>query len=632
MTSVADTKTTAADSPVASSTAPISHWDIIEPVKNQLYTAMAISVISAACSVAALLSLAMLVNSVLSSTAGRGQGYVHEVMTSLPLSAEWQWFVAALGLVIAAYLLRGIAFKRSHMAAFALESKLRRSLSQHLATLPLGVLNQHGASKLAKVMQDDVKELHVFVADGTPLYAKAFAAPIISLALMLWLDWRLALVALAVLVMGMVILSFTLSGSVVIQKQYNEAREQVSQAVIEFVQAMPVVRTFDSGQASFSRYEQALSRYLAILTDWYRQMGTSSRLSMLILNPAPTLLALIWAGLFWYGHDFYAFSTWLAILLIGTGMAEALMPYMSLYHLIEKVKMSVQRIHDIQVLQPLPIRQGDAMSNTSAVLPSEDEQRQTSRCLTSSAICFDRVSFRYEERDHNALSHISFSVPEGSFTAIIGPSGSGKSTIARLILRFWDVSTGSVKLGGVDVRDIDPNVLMSQVSVVSQDTFLFSGSIMDNVCLGIEDCSQQQVVDACQAAQAHEFIAQFPQGYDTLVGERGASLSGGQRQRLTIARAILQDRPILILDEATAFADAQNEALLMQALYKLMQGKTVLMIAHRLASIAHADQILVLDQGKLVESGTPAQLQHSKGYFARLYAAYEQAQNWTMRA
>lgn len=629
MSSVADTKATAADLPAASSADPVvSHWQIIGPVKNQLYTAMMISVISTACSVAALMCLAMLIDSVLSSTAEQG----HEVMTSLPLSAEWQWFMAALGLVIAAYLLRGIAFKRSHMAAFALESKLRRSLSQHLATLPLGVLNQHGASKLAKVMQDDVKELHVFVADGTPLYAKAFAAPIISLALMLWLDWRLALVALAVLVMGMVILSFTLSGSADIQKQYNEAREQVSQAVIEFVQAMPVVRTFDSGQASFSRYEQALSRYLAILTNWYRQMGTSSRLSMLILNPAPTLFALIWAGLFWYGHDLYAFSTWLAILLIGTGMAEALMPYMSLYHLIEKVKMSVQRIHDIQALQPLPTKQADAMPNASAMPPSEEKQRPNCRCPTSSAICFDRVSFRYEDRGHNALSHVSFSVPEGSFTAIIGPSGSGKSTIARLILRFWDVSAGSVQLGGVDVRDIDPKVLMSQISVVSQDTFLFSGSIMDNVCLGIKGCSNQQVVDACQAAQAYEFIAQFPQGYDTLVGERGASLSGGQRQRLTIARAILQDRPILILDEATAFADAQNEALLMQALYKLMKGKTVLMIAHRLASIAHADQILVLNQGKLVESGTPVQLKQSQGYFTRLYAAYEQAQNWTMRA
>lgn len=592
-----------------------SHWHIIDPVKQDIIIAMAFAAISSACSVGVLVCLGYLIKSVLQ---GQQSQHVNTIFPSWSLAAPWQWFIVALVLVIVAYLLRGLGFKRSHLAAFELEAKLRRGLSQHLTTLPLGVLNQQGASTLAKVMQDDVKELHVFVADATPLYAKAYGAPLFSFLVMLWVDWRLALVALSVIVVGMLILSLVMRHSTSLQQRYNQAREQVNQAVIEFVQAMPVVRTFDGGEASFSRYEKALGNYLTVLTQWYREMGLSARLSMIILNPMPTLLALLWFGFYWLWNDQLAFSTWFAILLLGTGMAEAIMPYMSLYHMIEKAKISINRIASIQDLKPLP------SGPVSHIIP-----KPSSETLPAS-IRFNNVSFCYDNRDNNALSNISFEVPEGSLTALIGPSGSGKSTVARLILRFWDVTSGSIEIGGIDIRSIDPDVLMEQVAIVSQDNFLFSGTIIENVSLGIKDCTKEKIVSACKSAQAHEFISRFPKGYDTLVGERGASLSGGQRQRLTIARAILQDRPILILDEATAFADAQNEALLMQALHELMQSKTVILIAHRLASIAHADQILVFDQGKLVESGTPAQLRDQSGHFAKLYEAYQRAQRWTM--
>ncbi|UJF25127.1 ABC transporter ATP-binding protein/permease [Suttonella sp. R2A3] len=573
-----------------------SHWHIIAPVKKTIYFAMAVAVLAAACALFTMLLLAGLIRQLIAQ----------------PDTVAWTWFLTALLFAIFAYIFRSLSFKYSHLAAFALEPILRRQISDHLVQVPLGTLSEQGSAALTKVIQDDVRDLHAFVADATPLYARAYAAPIFTILLLFVLDWRLALVALAVLIIGMLILSLAMKNANETHHRYNKARETVNQAVIEFVQAMPVVRTFDGGRASFGRYEQALDRYLEVLTGWYKQSGPPAKLSMIILNPMPTLIVLLWAGCYWLWQDSLSFSTWLAVLLLGTGMAEALMPYMALYHLIDKAKISIHRITDVLHLPLLPITD----------TPQEPQD---------ASVVFEAVDFRYGNRTENALSDVSFSVPSGSFTALVGASGAGKSTVARLLPRFWDVTSGSIKIGGVDVRDILPEVLMQQVAFVFQDTFLFSGSIAENIRLGLPDASDTAVIAAAQSAQAHEFISQLPQGYKTQVGERGASLSGGQRQRIAIARAILQNRPILLLDEATAFADAENEALLMKALHTLMQGKTVLMIAHRLATIQHAEQILMFADGHLVEAGKPETLLKQGGAYAELWQAYQSAQNWTIR-
>ena len=531
------------------------------------------------------------------------------IHTQLENQPVWGWLTFALIFTMASYLLRGIAFKLSHLAAFALESILRMDLADHLADVPLGTIMIQGSAKLAKVMQEDIRALHVFVADSTPLYARAFAAPIITVGFLIWLDFRLALVASFILFFGMVILTFIIRAAPDLSQWFNKARERVNQAVIEFVQAMPVVRTFDGGRLSFGRYEIALTQYLEALVGWYRAQGTPSRVAMLILNPMPTLLALVWAGLYWISKGTLDFTTWFGVLLLGTGMAEAVTPYMSLFHLIEKAKISIRRIIEVKSLPVLPVSKNPQAPQDASVR-------------------FESVTFHYEERKNAALKEVSFTVPEGSFTALVGMSGAGKSTVARLIPRFWDVSIGRVCVGGIDVRNIDPVVLMKHVAFVFQDNFLFSGTIADNIRLGQDEKSMTQVITASKAAQAHEFITTLPQGYDTPAGERGENLSGGQRQRITIARAILQDRPILVLDEATAFADAENEKLLMRALGELMLGKTVLMIAHRLSTIKHADQILVFADGRLVESGSPDRLSDGNGAFATLWQAYEKAQAW----
>lgn len=574
----------------------VSPWAFIRPVRGQIFVAMGLSVTSVLCAISTLYLIALLLQNLI-----------------LHGHADKTLLLSVVGLTMLAFMLRGLAFRKSHFAAFELENTLRSHLAQHLGQVSLGFLHANGSPALTKVLQDDVRDLHVFVADSTPLYARSFASPLFTVGILLWLDWRLALLAMFVIAFGMALMSFVMRHSQDLQRQYNQAREQVNVAVIEFIQAMPVVRTFDTGQASFSRYQQALTNYLNILQTWYRQSGVAARWSLSILNPMPTLAILCWAGSYWWWQDSLDFSTWVAVLLIGTGMAEAIMPYMSLYHMIEKAKISIARIEQLQRTKTLPLS-------------------DTPQIPKDASVTFKEVSFRYPERNENALDSVSFHAPEGSLSALVGASGAGKTTVAKLIPRFWDVHSGQILIGGVDIRDISMEVLMQQVAFVFQENFLFSDTVRANISLACPNATEEDIIAAAKAAQAHEFIMQLPQGYDSLCGERGTALSGGQKQRISIARAILQNSPILVLDEATAFADAENEALIMQALQQLMQGKTVLMIAHRLASIQAAQQILVFSQGHLVEQGTQTELLQQDGRYRKLWQAWQTAQSWHIGA
>ena len=520
--------------------------------------------------------------------------------------------MAVLLLTALSYVLRSNSFNQTHYAAFRLERVLRMQLSERLAKVSMGYVQSQGAGALSKVIHDDVKALHAFVADSTPLYARAYATPVTTLVLLLWLDWRLALVAVGVLVFGFGVLSLAMRNRQEMTQLYNSARERVSAAIVEFVQAMPVVRTFDTGQSTFGRYQRALDDYQAVLTRWYRESGFAARFSMAVLGPLPTLVAVVAAGLWLAQNPDMDTVTWIAVLLLCTGMAEAMMPAMMLMHMIEKIKLSITRIQDVMNAPMLP------------------EAVDTTLRLTDASVMFEGVSFRYGEGDALALDGVSFHAAAGTVTALVGPSGAGKSTVAKLIPRFWDACAGRVLVGGVDVRDLPGDALMQHVAFVFQDTFLFADTIAANIRLGLSNVDDAAVEAAARAAQAHDFIMALPQGYATHAGERGVFLSGGQRQRITIARAILQNRPVLVLDEATAFADPENEAELIKALSVLMRGKTVLMVAHRLSTIRDADQILVFDQGRLAEQGRHDTLVASDGVYARLWRNYETAQNWSL--
>ncbi|MEQ9905156.1 ABC transporter ATP-binding protein [Pectobacterium aroidearum] len=571
-------------------------WYIMHPVRGQIRLAMCLSGLSVLAGIAFLLFLAWGIRLLIFQSA------------SWPLLA----MVGAVLCLSASYLLRLLAFDQSHYAAFRLENQIRIALAEQLARIPLGEVRRLGTGSLAKIVQDDVKALHLFVADSTPLYARAFVAPLCTGALLFWLDWRLALAALLVLLVGAAVLTLAMRDAGEMNQRYNQAREAVSTAVIEFVQAMPVVRTFDTGASTFGRYQQALEHYLDVLTRWYQQAGFSARFSFAILNPLPTLLVLCWVAYGFYHSGDLDFSLWVAVLLLGNGMAEAIMPMMALNHMVAKTRLSISRIQDVLALSPLPEAENDA-------LPAD------------ASVSFEQVSFRYDRHVSDwVLEDVSFQVPAGSVTALVGASGAGKTTVARLIPRFWDVTAGRILIGGVDIRQMKTATLMQQVSFVFQESFLFADTIANNIRLGVPEKSMDEVIAAATAAQAHDFIMALPQGYDTPAGERGQFLSGGQRQRIAIARALLHNRPILVLDEPTAFADPENEAALLAALGVLMRGKTVIMVAHRLSTIRDADQIVVFDRGRLSESGRHDALLVAQGRYSELWRHYEQAQNWAL--
>lgn len=571
-------------------------WRIMQPVRGQIRLAMAMAGSAVVCHLAAIGCLLICILQLLDQ----------------PMVWPWQMAAGAVVCTVLSYFLRLKAVDQSHFAAYRLETILRKRLSTHLSRVSMGYLQHAGATTLAKVIHDDVKALHLFVADSTPLYARAYVAPLLTLALMLWLDWRLGLAAIVVMLLGGGMMAMLLSNRGDLVKLYNDAREQVSVAVVEFVQAMPVVRTFDSGQSTFFRYQQALEAYLAVISRWYREVGVSARLSVTLLNPLLTLLVLFWVGnaLYWQGS--LGVAQWLGVLLIGTGMAESMMPIMGIAHMVDKAKLSIVRIEEVLAEPPLP------EPAAPLALPKD------------ASVEFELVDFSYGREHGTALHAVSFTVPAGSITALVGPSGAGKSTVAKLIPRFWDVQQGCVRIGGVDVRELGSDELMRYVAFVFQDTFLFAQSIAANIRMGKPQASMAEVIAAAQAARIHDFIQSLPQGYDTPVGERGVFLSGGQRQRLTIARAILLNRPILVLDEATAFADPENEAELVAALSVLMRGKTVIMIAHRLNTIRDADQILVFQQGRLAESGKHDDLLAACGLYGQLWHSSEQARRWEL--
>jgi ATP-binding cassette subfamily B protein len=577
-------------------------WAIMDPVMPQIYTAICTAALGAMFAIVSIYFMAGALTVVITgkSVAVWGQ--------ALDLK---QLLLLVVLLVILGFLCRTSGFMISHLGAFRLEQILRTRLSGHLAKVPLGFITHTGSGSLKKILVEDVNMLHAFVADSTPFLGKSVAGPVVSLIMMFVIDWRLALVSIAVLLLGGIFMRLAMKDNEALRKKYDESQEKINAAVIEFVQAMPVVRTFDVGTSSFRRYTKALDEFSVAVKSWYVSSGKASRIGLLVLSPMPTMLAVSAAGIYFVSTGTLAFPYFIALLMISTGMADALMPLMWLNNFIKKSEAGAYRIQDIMAVKSMPVTQTPGQPKDASVV-------------------FDHVCFRYENRDHYALEDVSFDVPQGTVTALVGPSGAGKSTVAKLIPRFWDVESGSITIGGTDVRDILPETLMRHVSFVFQDTFLFNDTIAANIRLAKPDASDEAVAQAAKASQIHDFIASLPNGYQTVAGDRGIRLSGGQKQRITIARAILRNAPIVVLDEATAFADPENEDAIIKAVSSLMKGKTVIIIAHRLSTIKNVNQIVVFDQGRIVQQGRHDELIASGGVYAHLWHKYEQAQSWNL--
>ena len=495
----------------------------------------------------------------------------------------------------------------SHIAAFRVQANMRSEMMHHIVTLPLGFMDGEGSGKIRKTVNECSAATEAYLAHQLPDQAGAYATPVGLLVLLLVFDWRLGLlslipVGLAFLIMG------SMMGKKMEQKmkEYQNALEEMSSEAVEYVRGIPVVKTFGQSVFSFKRFRTSIEKY----EKWTIAYTEDLRIPMVayttIINAVFTIL--IAAAFF-----FTASNTFLLNLLFYIIITPIITVTLNKIMFSSENKMIV----------------ADALARVDGIMdrrPLEESGREEQP--KDHSIIFERVSFRYEDAAKDALHQINLKIGEGEHVAFIGPSGGGKTTLASLIARFFDVTEGAVKIGGVDVRDIPSKELLEQVSFVFQDSKLLKMSIYDNVRMGKKDASREEVMEALKNAQCEDIIEKLPDGMDTIIGTKGTYVSGGEAQRLSIARAMLKNAPILILDEATAFADPDNETKVQEAFSRLSKGKTVVMIAHRLSSVTNADRIFVLKDGEIEESGTHESLEKANGLYAHMWEKYNQSVCW----
>ena len=462
-----------------------------------------------------------------------------------------------------------------------------------------------GAGKIKKIMFDDVKNLHAFTADMTPMIGRGVVSALACTVCVFVLDSRLLPVVLIMPILGIAAMRLALRGGAENLKKYENAQSAVSSSIIEFIQAMPILRTFDGGSGSFGRFDGALKEFDANLRTWIKGASLPTRIGVTLLSPVPTLFALSAVGSYLVLLDIGRLA---GVLMLGCAVVDSLLPLMLVSKFAQISKLAASEILEVMSIAALPVC-------------------ASPRVPVSNDIEFRNVNFKYKGKDEFALKNVNFKANASSVTALVGASGAGKSTVAMLAARFYDVSEGEILIGGVNIKEIAPSNLANLVSFVFQDTFLFNESIYENIAKAKPGANKDEVIAAAKAANIHEFIQSLPQGYDTPAGEKGAKLSGGQKQRITIARAILKDAPIIILDEATAFIDPQSEEQIIKAVSNLIKNKTLIVVAHRLSTIKNADQILVFEDGEIVQSGTHDELIKS-GAYKKLWDDDESAQIW----
>lgn len=532
-----------------------------------------------------------------------------EVAADSVFSLAW-W---AFGTAALAVLLYFLSLIFSHVTAFRVECSMRRSALSRLMRMPLGYFDTHTTGRIRKIIDEDSSQTHTFIAHLLPDLMGSILSPIGVLVLLFVVDWHLGLACMIPILMAFATLGVMMNPrQQSFQREYLDAQERMSTEAVEYVRGVPVVKVFQQTVFSFKRFYDSIICYRDLVTKCTLRWQYPMSFYTAVINTIAFFLIPM------------------AIILIhNTGNYGGVIADMILFLLITPVISG--NIMKIMFLQQGMFMAGEAISRMEAL--TEDAplpEAEHPQPITSYSIAFKGVTFSYSGANTPAVQELSFTLPEGKTYALVGPSGGGKSTIARLIPRFYDVAQGSISIGGVDVRQVATHDLMNAVSFVFQNGKLFHSSLRHNVTYGSPNATEEQIRRALDLAQCREIIERLPKGLDTRIGVEGTYLSGGEQQRIILARALLKDAPIVVLDEATAFADPENEQLIRRALAELTKGKTVLLIAHRLTNVVDADAILVVDEGRLVQQGTHQALVEQEGLYRSMWEEYNRSINWTI--
>lgn len=532
----------------------------------------------------------------------------------LERQASWEGILFWCGVCLAGYAIKVAGYALStmlaHVSAYTILEGLRLQAADRLMGAPLGEVDSRPIGAMKSTIVDRIEDIEPPLAHMIPELSSNILLPLVVAIAMFAIDWRMGLALLVTIPVALIPMAFGLRTYNKNYAAYMAANAHVNSVIVEYVEGIQVVKAFSQGERSYQKFAQAVSSFKAFTMDWYRCTWASMNLCLAILPT--TLLGTLPMGIYLYQTGVLDPAQVTLCLMMALGIVT---PLMSATAFINSMKSMQFAVKDTRELLDLP-----QLSQAERDMP-----------LDGCSIQLKDVSFSYGGSDgKEVLHHLDLTIPQGKFTALVGPSGGGKSTIARLAARFWDVTGGSITLGGRDIRELPLKQLSREISFVTQDNFLFDCSLKENIRLGRPGASDEEVFAAARAAQCEEFIGRLEHGWDTAAGDAGKQLSGGERQRIAIARAILKDAPIVILDEATAFTDPENEDKIQRSIMALSKGKTLLVIAHRLSTIQNANQIVVLEKGQIVDHGTQRELLSSCPLYQALWAAHVGARSWAV--
>lgn len=562
--------------------------NLLWPVRRYIIVACALSMLGSALGMLPYIAIAEIARSIF-------------VEATASEKSIWFWVGMGMASMFVRLVLLYLSSRVGHIADADILHDIRVNIVRKLGTIPLGWFREKGSGSIKKVMTTDLEEMHQLIAHSLREIISAVTSIAVAIAYLWSVNWQMATISIVLLATMYISFRIAMRSVTTHMTRLLIAEGKISTSAIEYADGIAVVKTFAAGGRLLARFDEAVKEYTDAMAIWVAETKYSSAMSRLFASEVTLLAVICSAGLYFISNGTLSVNDFLPFLIVGIGLPNSLVPAVHGSQGLRKGRLSASNIAN--VLSEQVIKETDT--------PSRPQQYHVS---------FENVSFAYTQ-DHDVIHDIDFECQQGTVTALVGASGSGKSTIAHLLPRFYDICKGSIRIGGIDIREMTSENLLSSMSLVFQDIALLKDTVRENIRIARSNATDEMIVEATKAAHIHDVIMQLPKGYDTELGVGDSGLSGGEQQRLTIARAILADAPIVILDEATASLDPDNEVLVQQALSTLIKNKTVIMIAHRLYTISNAHQIIVLNDGRIAEKGTHQQLLNNQSQYAKMWTA-----------